>query len=79
MLAVAHMMIVAKSLGVDSCPMEGFAATQVKAAFQIPEQVDVCCLLALGYAAEPFKQYGGRFGVEQVCFSESYGKTFKLS
>lgn len=26
MLAVAHIMIVAKSLGVDSCPMEGFVA-----------------------------------------------------
>lgn len=78
MLAVAHLMIVAKSYGVDSCPMEGFVGTQVKQAFQIPEEVDVCCLLALGYVAEPFKPYGGRFGIDQVFFGESYGQPFTL-
>lgn len=78
MLAVAHIMIVAKSFGVDSCPMEGFVGAQVKEAFNIPEEVDVCCLLALGYATEPFKQYGGRFGIDQVCFGESYGEQFQL-
>jgi nitroreductase len=79
MLAVAHIMIVAKSFGVDSCPMEGFVTSQVKEAFQIPEEVDVCCLLALGYADEPYKQYGGRFNSEQVCFSESYSEPLKFS
>jgi nitroreductase len=78
MLAVAHLMIVAKSFGVDSCPMEGFVGAQVKEAFQIPEEVDVCCLLALGYAAEPYKQYGERFGIDQVFFGESYGEQLNL-
>lgn len=78
MLAVAHLMIVAKSFGVDSCPMEGFVTSQVKEAFNIPHEVDICCLLALGYAKEPFKQYGGRFGLGQVCFGESYGESFQL-
>lgn len=78
MLAVAHIMIVAKSFGVDSCPMEGFVSAQVKEAFHIPEEVDVCCLLCLGYPAQPFKQYGGRFNVEQVCYGESYGESFEL-
>ncbi|MBW4545375.1 MAG: nitroreductase family protein [Symplocastrum torsivum CPER-KK1] len=78
MLAVAHIMIVAKSFGVDSCPMEGFVSAQVKEAFQIPEEVDVCCLLPLGYATEPFKQYGGRFEIDQVFFAESYGEYFEL-
>jgi len=75
MIAVAHIMIVAKSFGVDSCPMEGFIASQVKEAFNIPQNVDVCCLLPIGYATEPLKDYGGRFPVEQVCFSESYGES----
>lgn len=73
MLAVAQIMLVAKSYGVDSCPMEGYIATQVKEAFNIPENVDVCCLLPLGYAAEPYKGYGGRFALDQVCYNESYG------
>ncbi|MBH8552206.1 nitroreductase family protein [Nostocaceae cyanobacterium CENA357] len=78
MLAVAYMMLVAKSFGVDSCPMEGFVSAQVKEAFDIPEEVDICCLLALGYANEPFKQYGGRFPLNQVCFHESYGEPFGI-
>ncbi|AFZ20829.1 nitroreductase family protein [Allocoleopsis franciscana] len=78
MLAVAHLMIVAKSYGVDSCPMEGFVSDQVKEAFQIPAEVDVCCLLALGYVAEPFKPYGGRFEIDQVFFGESYEQPLTL-
>ncbi|MEP6541956.1 nitroreductase family protein [Microcoleus vaginatus GB1-A2] len=77
MLAVAHLMIAAKSFGVDSCPMEGFVSAKVKEAFQIPEEVDVCCLLPLGYAAQPLKQYGGRFDVTQVYYSESYGQALQ--
>lgn len=74
MLAVAHLLIAAKALGVDSCPMEGFSAAQVKEAFQIPPEVDVCCLVALGYAAEPFKGYGGRFETQQVFYNETFGQ-----
>ncbi|MFP5275253.1 nitroreductase family protein [Coleofasciculus sp.] len=75
MLAVAHLMIVAKSFGVDTCPMEGFATAQVKEAFNIPADVDVCCLLAMGYAAEPFKEYGGRFDLDQVFYQETFGES----
>ena len=78
MLAVAHLMIAAKSFGVDSCPMEGFVSAKVKEAFQIPEEVDVCCLLPLGYAAAPLKQYGGRFDLTQVYYSESYGQALQV-
>ena len=74
MLAVAHLMIVAKAFGVDSCPMEGFVAGQVKEAFNIPAEVDVCCLLPLGYADKPIKKYGGRFSTERVCYGESFGQ-----
>ncbi|NEO27402.1 MAG: nitroreductase family protein [Kamptonema sp. SIO4C4] len=76
MLAVAHIMIVAQGMGIDSCPMEGFVASQVKSQFNIPDSVDVCCLLCLGYAKDPYKQYGGRFGLDQVCYSEAYGMSF---
>lgn len=75
MLAVAHLMIVAKAFGVDSCPMEGFTTDQVKAAFNIPAEVDLCCLLPLGYADEPIKPYGGRFHPERVCYQERFGQS----
>ncbi|ASC71284.1 Nitroreductase [Halomicronema hongdechloris C2206] len=75
MLAVAHLMVAAKGFGVDTCPMEGFATAQVKEAFQIPDQVDVCCLLPMGYADTPLKTYGGRFAIDQVCYEETFGKS----
>jgi nitroreductase len=78
MLAVAHLAIAAKSFGVDTCPMEGFVSAQVKDSFNIPAEVDVCCLLAMGYAAEPFKGYGGRFGIDQVFYGESFGESFQI-
>ena len=78
MLAVAHLMIVAKAFGIDSCPMEGFVTAQVKEAFNIPAEVDVCCLLPLGYADEPIKQYGGRLDIDRVCYGESFGQNASL-
>ena len=74
MLAVAYLTIVAKAFGVDSCPMKGFVTAQVKEAFNIPDEVDVCCLLPLGYADKPTKKYGGRFGMDRVCYGESFGE-----
>jgi hypothetical protein len=32
----------------------------------------------MGYADEPYKQYGGRFGIDQVFFGESYGEQIQL-
>ena len=58
--------------------MEGFVSAQVKAAFNIPTTVDVCCILCLGYASEPLKPFGGRFSPEQVCSDETYGAAFTL-
>lgn len=78
MLAVAHLMVVAKALDVDSCPMEGFVTAQVKEAFNIPSEVDVCCLLPLGYADQPIKKYGGRFDTERVCYGESFGQALSV-
>ncbi|MBW4673436.1 MAG: nitroreductase family protein [Desmonostoc geniculatum HA4340-LM1] len=78
MIAVTCIMIAAQSLGVDSCPIEGFVAKPLREYFQIPDHVDVCCLLALGYAAEPYSQYGGRFGLDQLCYGEIYGEAFEL-
>jgi nitroreductase len=78
MLAVAQLMIVAKGFGVDSAPLEGFVASQVKAAFRIPDWLDVCCLLCLGYVDEPFKRFEGRLPYQQVCYGESYGQPFEI-
>lgn len=77
MLAAATLMIAAESLGVASAPMEGFDPAKVKEAFGIPEDHTVCCLIALGHAAE-VKPFPGRFGLNDVCYEEHFGQPWTL-
>ena len=77
MLAAATLMIAAESLGVASAPMEGFDAHKVKEAFGVPEDHTVCCLIALGHAAEA-KPFPGRFGLPDICFEEHFGQPWTL-
>jgi nitroreductase len=77
MLAAAMLLIAAESLGVASAPMEGFDPAKVKAAFGVPDDHTVCCLVALGHAAET-KPFPGRFGLEDVCYEEHFGQPWTL-
>lgn len=77
MLATATLMLVAESLGVASAPMEGFDPIKVKEAFGVPDDHIVCCLVALGYAAED-KPFPGRFGLNDVCYEEHFGQPWTL-
>ncbi|MDG3003759.1 nitroreductase family protein [Paludisphaera mucosa] len=73
MLAAATLMLAAESLGVASAPMEGFDAEAVRREFGVPDDHSVCCLVALGYAASE-KPFPGRFGIEEVCYAEHFGR-----
>lgn len=74
MIAVTTMMLVAEAYGFDTAPMEGFDADRVRAEFDVPEEAEVCALLAIGRAAPPDKAYPGRFGLQRIVYSERYGE-----
>ncbi|HEX8071886.1 MAG TPA: nitroreductase family protein [Pyrinomonadaceae bacterium] len=74
MIAFTAMMLAAEAYGFDTAPMEGFDAAAVKREFNLPEEAEVCALLAIGRAAGPEKPYPGRFGLGRVVFSERYGE-----
>lgn len=51
-LALANMMTGAASLGIDSCPMEGFSREQVEAVLEVDrQQYRVAVVVAFGYRA----------------------------
>ena len=77
MLAAATLMLAAESLGVASAPMEGFDADKVKAAFGVPDDHTVCCLIALGFAAASMP-FPGRFSLDYVCYEEHFGQPSTL-
>lgn len=75
MIAVTHMMLAAEAYGLDTAPMEGFEEDKVKRAFGIPEEVRVVCLLAIGHARMPDKQFAGRHDLRRVVFPEQWGRS----
>lgn len=77
MIAFTTMMLVAESYGFDTAPMEGFDAAGVKREFNIPDEAEVCALLAIGRAEGPEKAYPGRFPLERIVYSERYGDEYK--
>jgi nitroreductase len=72
MIAVTAMMLVAEAYGFDTAPMEGFDPAGVKREFDIPEEAEVCALLAIGRAATPDKPYTGRFELDRLVYHEKY-------
>jgi nitroreductase len=77
MLTTATLMLATESLGVASAPMEGFDADMVKADFGVPDDHTVCCLVALGFAGAA-KPFPGRFGLDDVCYDEQFGRPTTL-
>jgi nitroreductase len=77
MIAVTTMMLMAEAYGFDTAPMEGFDAAGVRAEFGIPEEAEICALLAIGRAAPPDKVYTGRFEMERIVYSERYGEKWE--
>ncbi len=76
MIALTTMMLVAEAYGFDTAPMEGFDAAGVKGEFGIPEEGEVCSLLAVGRARLPDKPYTGRFPLPRITFAERYGEAW---
>ncbi|PYI51024.1 nitroreductase family protein [Paenibacillus flagellatus] len=52
-LPAMQLMLAAKSMGYDSCPMGGFDATKLSEAFRIPDRYIPIMLIAVGKATHP--------------------------
>jgi len=74
MIAVTTMMLAAEAYGLDTAPMEGFDPAAVKREFGLPAEAEVIALLAIGFAAEPDKAYGGRFALPEIFHAEQFGR-----
>lgn len=74
MIALTTMMLVAETYGLDTAPMEGFDPQAVIREFGMPENSEVIALLAIGFAEEPDKPYGGRLALEEFVFDEHFGQ-----
>ncbi len=76
MIAVTTMMLVAESYGLNTAPMEGFEPQSVKELLGLPREAEVVAMLAIGFAREPYKRYGGRLALKEIVFEEHYGNVW---
>lgn len=59
-------MLAARALGYDSCPMIGFDADAVAAQIALPQDHLIGLMLAIGHAAQPANPRGGLLPLEEV-------------
>ena len=78
MIAYTTMMWMAECLGYDTAPMEGFWEDKVKQALNIPIEVRVVALLAVGKRKGDDKPYGGRFSMSRIAFDNQWGKGLEI-
>ena len=74
MIAVTSMMLLAGAFGLDTAPMEGFDPLAIGRAFGLPENAEVIALLAVGFARDPEKPYGGRLDLSEIVHDEHFGR-----
>lgn len=65
-------MLAARSLGYDSCPMIGFDADAVARQIALPDDHLIGLMLAIGSAAQPAKPRGGLLTPDQVLLHDRF-------
>jgi len=71
-IAAQTMMLTAKSMGYDRCPMIGFDPDAVADIINLPEDHVVGMMLAVGKAAKPANPRGGQLPLEDVLFTDGF-------
>lgn len=65
-------MLTAKELGYDTCPMVGFDPEQVAKIINLPEDHVVCLFIVVGKALKPARPRGGQLPLNEVMFVDSF-------
>lgn len=71
-IAAQTLMLAAKSMGYDSCPMIGFDAEQVAKLIQLPADHAIGLMLAIGKAAKPARPRGGQLPKDEVVITDHF-------
>lgn len=76
-IAATHLMLAAESLGLSSCPMNGWMEDKVKAVIGAADHANVAIalLVPIGYAAEPRKD-PGRLDLSSTVFVDRLGNSY---
>ncbi|PKG38444.1 nitroreductase family protein [Psychromonas sp. Urea-02u-13] len=71
-MAAQTLMLSAKALGYDSCPMIEFDNEQVANIINLPEHHVICMMIVIGKALKPANPRAGQLPVNEVLFENSF-------
>lgn len=71
-IASQTLMIAAKAMGYDSCPMIGFDELKVAELINLPEDYVIGMMVTVGKAAEPARPKGGFIPDDEVFFEDRF-------
>ncbi len=71
-IAAQTLMLAAKAMGYDSCPMIGFDPAQVAGIIQLPENHVIGMMLTVGKALKDANVRGGQLPYEDVVFRDGF-------
>ncbi len=71
-LAAQTLMLAAKDMGYDTCPMVGFDFATVGEIINLPAEHDIVMAVSVGKALEPARERGGQLPLDEVTFRNSF-------
>jgi nitroreductase len=71
-MAAQTLMLSAKAMGYDSCPMDGFDFEQVGRLIQLPEDHVISMFVAIGKALQPAQPRGGQLPMNEVVIHDRF-------
>ncbi len=71
-IAAQTIMLAAKSMGYDSCPMDGFDFEQVGKLINLPEDHVISMFIAIGKALQPAQPRGGQLALSEVVINDRF-------
>ena len=74
-LAGQTIMLAAKALGYDSCPMIGFDPVQVADLINLPQDHVIGFMISVGKATQPARPKGGQLPLDEVVIHDAFANT----
>lgn len=71
-IAAQTLMLAAKAMGYDSCPMDGFDFDAVSKLINLPEDHAIAMFVTIGKATQPARERGGQLSVDEVVITDRF-------
>ena len=71
-MAAQTIMLAARQMGLDSCPMSGFEYEELAKVINLPENHLIVLMVVVGKALESAKPRGGQLSLNEIVFENKF-------